>query len=151
MRFSLRKLFAATLVFSLLFAMALAAKRSIIGRSRVSRRIEAQLESMASAKPADFNAKQWQVMVDWTRNLHGNSLLAFQTSLSEITAFESRLNERLDGTVDASTIEWIWDKYDRVFDGGHQYQRFLLQVNAELAAHNSPVMLESPASEQHGG
>ena len=50
-------------------------------------------------------------MVDWTRNLHGNNRIAFQTGTGDIAAFEARVGKKLSGKVDAGTIEWIWDAY----------------------------------------
>ena len=120
-----------------------------MGRNRVSERIGARLESMTRTKPSGLTPQQWQVMVDWTRNLHANSMLPFQTSLAEITAFESRLNNRLDLGCDADAIEWIWDEYATVCDSGRQYQRFRRHVNKALTALNSPALLDPPEARPH--
>ena len=144
MTFSLRKLLFATACIAVLFSCAIAIDRSIIGRSRVADRIATRIEAMSAAKPANLTAQQWQILVDWTRNLHGNSLLQFQTTASQIRVFESRLNDRLDQSVDADTIEWIWDEYANACDGGRKYQRFRLMVNESLVSCNSPVLLAYP-------
>lgn len=134
----------ATLLVALFFAFASWLQHSIVGRTQYSRRIETHIESMAGRCPNDLTAAQWRTMVDWTRNLHANSLLPFQTNLREIREFETRIGDRLKGSIDAGTIEWLWDQYAEVCQGGADYQRFRLQVNAELTAHNSPVLLEPP-------
>ena len=151
MKFSLRALLVATAIIALAFATLLAIEQTIVGRARVSRRIESRLGSMSATTPSGLTQQQWQVMVDWTRNLHGSSLLPFQTSLAEIETFERQLNEQLDESVDATTIEWIWDHYARACDGGDRYQRFRLQVNETLTAMNSPILLEPPELDDDGG
>ncbi len=150
-RFSLKTLFAATVFIAVCCASAVAVRRSIVGRTHYSRRLETQIEGLYAKQPQNLNAAQWHCMVYWTRNLHGNSLIAFQTSTAQIASFESRINERLSGKVDATTIEWIWDEYANVCPGGRNYQRFRLMVNENLAALKSPVLLEPPTLDPADG
>ena len=79
-----------------------------------------------------MTARQWESAVAWTLNLHGNSLLQFQASLGDITEFRSELGDRLNGPVDMSTINWIWDRYAGLCSGGENYQRFRPQMNDEI-------------------
>ncbi|WP_182869766.1 hypothetical protein [Stieleria mannarensis] len=132
-----------TLVIAVAVAAVSAYWRHLGGQVYYARRIERQLEGLHGRCPPSMTAAQWSCMVDWTGNLHGNSLIPFQTTLEEISEFEARLKERLDKPVDASTIEWIWDEYAVVCDGGKNYQKFRLMVNEELKARGSPVLLEA--------
>lgn len=143
-RFGLKALFAAVAVVAICCALAVAVKKSIIGRTHYARRLEAHIDRLYTKQPDNLTTAQWDCMVDWTRNLHGNSLIAFQTSTREISEFESRINQRLLGNVDAATIEWIWDEYAEVCTGGKNYQRFRIMVNEHLVALNSPILLEPP-------
>ncbi|QEG01444.1 hypothetical protein Mal15_55200 [Stieleria maiorica] len=143
MRFSLRTLMIVTLVIAVAVAAVAAYWRHFGGQVYYARRIERQIEELHSRCPPSMTTAQWSCMVEWTCNLHGNSLIPFQTTLEEISEFEARLEERLDRPVDASTIEWTWNEYAEVCDGGKQYQRFRLMVNEELRAHGSPVLLEA--------
>ncbi len=143
-QFSLKTLLAATAFVAFCCLLAMAWEQSILGRTRYSRRLENHIEQLRTKQPKNLTAAQWGCMVDWTQNLHGNSLIAFQTSTSEIAAFESRVDERLSGKVDAATIEWIWDEYADVCSGGRDYQRFRLMVNESLVALKSPALLDPP-------
>ena len=80
-----------------------------------------------------MTAKQWETAVAWTINLHGNSLLQFQASLSDITEFRMELTDRLRGPVDMSTIEWIWDRFAALCPAGARYQRFRQIMLDEIA------------------
>lgn len=67
--------------------------------------------------------------------------VAFQTSVSEIIALESRIEKQLAGHVDADTIEWLWDEYAKACRGGREYQRFRQSLNESLVALKSPVLI----------
>ncbi|MDM4016811.1 hypothetical protein [Roseiconus lacunae] len=144
MQFSLRKLLITTALAATCFALIVAWHHSIMGRVRYARRLESHIESLRGRRPSQLTISQWDCMVDWTRNLHGNSLIAFQTSTPQLAKFEARVAARLAGNVDANTIEWLWDEYAGVCPGGQNYQRFRLMVNDSLAALNSPSRLDPP-------
>lgn len=146
-RFGTRTLLVLMSMIALCCAAVVAVQQSIVGRVQVSRRIEAMIDGLQLRRPNSLNAAQWRCLVDWTRNLHGNSLIAHQSSWSQIIGFEARLKGKLSGDVDAETIEWIWDEYAIVCPGGQKYQRFRVMVNEELIAHKSPVLLEWPEQE----
>ena len=150
-RFSIKMLLATVTFFAICSATAVAVRHSIIGRNQYALRLEAHIDGLYAKKPSGLNRAQWQCMVDWTRNLHGNSLIAFQTSYRDITAFEARIKQRVSGRVDAGTIEWIWDEYAKVCPGGRNYQRLRIHVNENLVALESPVLLEPPATDYDAG
>jgi hypothetical protein len=55
---------------------------------------------------------EWQFVVGWTINLHGNCgpfIRPEQWGAAE--AFADEFERRLQGPVDLSTIDWIWDEY----------------------------------------
>ncbi|TWU15807.1 hypothetical protein Poly21_30090 [Allorhodopirellula heiligendammensis] len=150
-RFSLRVLLATVAFSAICCGSIIAVRHSIVGRTYYARRLEAQIDGLYAKQPSTLNAEQWKCMVEWTRNLHGNSLIAFQTSTGEIAAFESRISERLSGNVDGTTIEWIWDEYAVICPGGENYQRFRIMLNESLVALKSPVLLEPPTIDQENG
>ncbi len=143
-RFGLKALLAAVAFFAF---CCVAVQQSIVGRTHYARKLEAHIDGLYVKKPSGLNPAQWQCMVDWTRNLHGNSLIAFQTSTRDISAFEARIKKGVSGEVDAATIEWIWDEYANVCPGGERYQRFRIMVNETLAL-KSPVLLEPPVMDR---
>ncbi|MCO8120752.1 hypothetical protein NHH03_03310 [Stieleria sp. TO1_6] len=143
-QFSLRTVLLVTAFVAIGCLLAIGWRESILGRTHYSRRLENHIEQLRVRKPANLTPAQWECMVDWTRNLHGNSLIAFQTTTSEIATFESIVEERLSGNVDATTIEWVWDAYADVCPGGQDYQRFRTMVNEALVALKSPTLLDPP-------
>ena len=143
-KFSLKTLLAAVAFVALCCACVVAAQQSIIGRTHYAKKLESHIDGLYAKKPSGLNPAQWQCLVDWTRNLHGNSLIAFQTSTRDISEFEARIEKGVSGKVDAATIEWIWDEYANVCSGGEKYQRFRIMVNESLVALKSPVLLEPP-------
>ncbi len=149
-RFGIRTLLVATLLIAICCATFVMVRQSFVGRVQVAQRLETLIDGLYTRQPSNLNAAQWRCMVDWTRSLHGNSLIAYQTTTTEINVFERRLEEQLSGDVDAGTIEWIWDEYAKVCRGGKNYQRFRVAVNEDLAALNSPALLEPPGDEYSG-
>ncbi len=143
-QFNLKTLLSATAFAAVCCLLVITWRDSIMGRTRYSRRLENHIEQLRARQPNNLTAAQWGCMVDWTRNLHGNSLIAFQTTTSEIAAFETKVEEHLAGNVDGTTIEWIWDAYADVCPGGQEYQRFRTMVNESLADLNSPMLLDPP-------
>jgi hypothetical protein len=152
-QFTLKTLLTTTAIIAVCCAAAVAIKQSIVGRNHYASKLGVHIDSLYGRRPANLNAARWDCMVDWTHNLHCNSLIAFQTSTAEIASFEARLDERLSGKVDVATIEWIWDEYANVCRGGQAYQRFRLSANEDLIGLKSPVLLEPPTtkSKTEGG
>lgn len=143
-RFGIRALLVTITLVAICLAAAVAVRESLVGRVSTARKLGTLIDGLYARRPPNLTASQWRCMVDWTHNLHGNSLIAFQTTTTQIMEFEARVDKKLSGNVDADTIEWIWDEYAKVCPGGKNYQRFRLMVNEELVALKSPVLLESP-------
>jgi hypothetical protein len=118
-----------------------ALRHSVLGRIQDARRLDSLIDALYARQPANLDTTQWKCMVDWTKNLHGNSLIAYQTSASEIIALESRIEKQFAGHVDADTIEWLWDEYAKACPGGREYQRFRQSLNESLVALKSPVLI----------
>lgn len=145
MRFSLRKLLAATLIAAFVLATVLWFQHSYRGRMRYDERIASHIRALATKCPSNLTAGQWQTLVSWTLKLHGNSELE-NLEVPKLREFENRIANRLEGKVDANSIEWIWDQYGEVTPSGATYQKFRWYVNAELKAQNSTFLLEPVGS-----
>lgn len=142
-RFGIRALLIITTFSAICCAAAVAVRQSIIGRSKAAQRLESLIDGLYLRQPDNLTAAQWRCMVNWTRSLHGNSLIAYQATTSQIGEFELRVEKQLSGKVDAETIEWIWDEYATICRGGKSYQRFRLMLNDELVALKSPKLLDT--------
>ena len=86
------------------------------------RNVQASLQSLAKKRPANVSRKQWENVVAWTLNAHGNCL-AFHRSIprDEMARFEVELKQHLAGQVSLETIDWIWDEIVRLTPGGQHY------------------------------
>src|SRR5437879_6531446 len=85
----------------------------IIPRSRygyTSRRIHAKIRSLTDRRPADIDAKTWELCVDWAVNAHANICFSENhTSYQAMCRFEKDMDEKLNGDVGPDTIKWIFD------------------------------------------
>jgi hypothetical protein len=108
--------------------------RQILEPRQLNDKIEAHIDSLALRRPPELTRQQWESAVAWTSNLHGNSLLRFQTDTPALRQFEQRLSEKLKGKVNLETIDWIWAEYARACPGGANYQRFKPMMQDEIAA-----------------
>ena len=87
-----------------------------------SERVRADLYSLADKRPADVPVGQWEWMVGWTLNLHGNwGVLPDWVDREQKWPFLEELERRLQGPVTVATIDWIWDEYARITKGGREY------------------------------
>lgn len=131
-RFSLRGIFMVMLALAIPLAAYGWFYRQIQAPSIYSNRIEQKIRSLVQRRPADMTRGQWGSAVAWTLNLHGNSLVRFEADYSSIKAFDRRLEEKLRGDVDMSTIHWIWDEYAKLTPHGASYQRFKEMMQEEI-------------------
>lgn len=76
----------------------------------------AELQTLAKKRPANLSRKQWNNVVAWTLNGHGDILCAERYGIprAEMVRFEAELRRRLQGPVDLATIDWIWDEFERL-------------------------------------
>jgi hypothetical protein len=85
------------------------------------RAIEYRILCLAERRPGDVDSKQWAACLHWTWNLHGNygGLSYFDPRARYL--FLAEFDRRLEGKVDFSTIDWIWDQYALHTKGGSSY------------------------------
>ncbi len=82
----------------------------------------AAIYALADKRPADVQPGQWEFMIGWTLQLHGN----WGTSHTWVDRdqkwpYLEELERRLQGPVSVATIDWIWDEYARITKGGRGY------------------------------
>jgi hypothetical protein len=97
-----------------------------------------ELETLAKKRPPDFTREQWNNIVGWTINAHGNTVVATwprwgsRIPRTEMDRFLAELRRRLSGPVDLATIDWIWDEFERLApELGPQYSRRYRPTSAE--------------------
>jgi hypothetical protein len=93
----------------------------------------AELETLANKRPPGLTRNQWDNVVLWTINAHGNTLpmmrplpliVKRRIPRAEMDRFQAELRQRLSGPVDLATIDWIWDEFERLApDFGPEYSR----------------------------
>lgn len=86
------------------------------------RATKAEFASLAKKRPPTVTRKQWENVVAWTLNAHGNCItIARNMPQADRDQFLAELQERLRGPVDLATIDWIWDELVRLTSGGRSY------------------------------
>ena len=86
------------------------------------RRARADLESLFTKRPAEVPPGEWEYLVGWTCNLHGNCGTHYSwVARDEMWPFLNELERRLKGPLSVATIDWIWDEYARITKGGRSY------------------------------
>jgi hypothetical protein len=80
---------------------------------------------LAKKRPPNITRRQWNNVVGWTTTAHGNTLAATRwIPREQMDNFESELHLRLQGPVDITTIDWIWDEFERLAPNyGPEYSR----------------------------
>jgi len=131
-RFGTRSLLATVAVLAMLFSAYGWFHRKIVAPRRHSDAVQQLIESLVNRRPPEITRGQWGSAVAWTLNLHGNSLLMFEADGPTIEAFEQRLEDQLTGNVDMDTIHWVWNEYANICPHGASYQRFKVQMQAEI-------------------
>jgi hypothetical protein len=85
-------------------------------------RARAGIYALADKRPADVSPEQWEFMVGWTLNLHGNCGVSHTwVDRDQKWPYLDELERRLQGPVSAATIDWIWDEYARITKHGRAY------------------------------
>jgi hypothetical protein len=92
-----------------------------LSHARVRDRVERSIRMLARKYPRGLTSGQWACCVSWTHHLHSNCSHYPVFPTARLRAFEDELNTRLEGEVDLSTIDWIWDEYVNYARGGQQY------------------------------
>lgn len=65
-------------------------------------------------RPEKMTPNEWEHLASWTQNLHANCGWAEYWSVGEGKwLFLEEFEARLQGQVDAGTIDWFWDEYAR--------------------------------------
>ena len=86
------------------------------------RRIRADYQLLAGSRPGDVGRGQWEFLVCWTRNLHGNWGTYYGIrDIRRAEAFADALEDRLRHPVSMATIDWIWDEYQIFAPGSRRY------------------------------
>ena len=86
--------------------------------------------------PPDVGADAWEVASAWAITAYCNVCYSPEhVSHDELRRFRADLEERLRGSVDLATIDWVWDRLGRTGPHGRSYQeRFEPQYRESLEA-----------------
>ncbi len=78
---------------------------------------------LASRRPTNLSRGQWENMVSWTLNAHGNCYSAREwVDLGQFERFANELDRRVGrGPIDEDLIDWIWDHYVILSPYGPRY------------------------------
>jgi hypothetical protein len=75
-------------------------------------RVDKNLLSLVHMRPAGVSKGEWEYIVGWTLNLHGNCANVGQRLEREWRdGFAAEVERRLRGPITLGDIDWIWDEY----------------------------------------
>lgn len=91
---------------------------------RLFRNVDADLRNLAKQRPSHIPPGEWEFAVGWTLNLHANCGVPYGgVKVRDLRAFQTRLRSKMGEPVDMSTIDWIWDEYERITRLGVNYSQ----------------------------
>ena len=91
---------------------------------REAERIRVLIKSLNDRRPENLTSKQWQSAIEWTNNLHCNSLVWGFKNGPAIRDLRLRLETKLESPVTMDTITWVWDQYAVLCPLGARYQQW---------------------------
>jgi hypothetical protein len=101
------------------------ALRPIARNSRLSRQISEDISSLLANKPPRISNGQWEFMVGWTLNLHGNcGCDPFAAQFERMSWFAEHLRNKMACACNDEMIDWIWDEYGRFAKNGPVYSEY---------------------------
>jgi drug/metabolite transporter superfamily protein YnfA len=102
-------------------------------RAKASESLLHTIDSLVLLTPRDRTADEWNVLVYWTHNLHGNSILQVYAKRADIIRLQQDINDRIQSDADTSTILWIWERYAALTECGERYrQKYQSVMLAEM-------------------
>ncbi len=88
----------------------------------LERTIRNDIVGLLSRRPTSVPKGQWEFMVGWTLNLHGNCASdPLNVKLDKMAAFSDELRRRTDAEFAVDIIDWIWNEYGAFTTNGVQY------------------------------
>jgi hypothetical protein len=87
-----------------------------------SRAIREAINSLRHRRPVNISERAWEEGVGWTITAHVNVCLSpGHTSYEAMDRYGRDLDEKLNGAVDADTLDWIWDRLAETGPHGKSY------------------------------
>lgn len=87
-----------------------------------SRRINQKIADLRAQQPPDVRADLWNECIAWASIAHCNICFSEgHTTYEAMVRYEENLEEKLEGDVDLTTIEWIGERLAETGPHGQQY------------------------------
>lgn len=81
-----------------------------------------KIRSLAVRCPLDVPPDQWQKAVDWTANLIVQVYFSpVQSDPKSLKELHDRLSEKINGAVDLTTLQWVWEHCEEAPRDGAVY------------------------------
>jgi hypothetical protein len=89
---------------------------------RVHGQVKEKIQSLAVRCPPDVPSAQWKRAVDWTSNLISQEYIApSDEDPDSLRELHDGLSEKIKGTVDLTTLQWVWEQCEKAPRGGAGY------------------------------
>ena len=147
-RFHLRSVFVIVILgITLFFAYRISVAPYFRFRETNSR-IQASVRELAKHRPEGVSKRQWSSVVGWTSTAV-YSVFFMPSSINDDQRyfdFADELDRRLQGKVEMSTIDWIWDNFEEIGKHGRSYSEQYRPTTPERlrAAEQMPAEIDVP-------
>ena len=123
LQFTIRTLLVVMIVVSIVGSAFQVTWAPFLRCKRGYQRVSVTVESLAGRCPSGIAQQQWDNYVGWTQNAVGNCLTSPSYIRDEprLHRFADELEKKLQGDVDVSTIDWIWDEIEQISTHGESY------------------------------
>jgi hypothetical protein len=122
-RFRLRSVFVTVLLGSTLFVAYRLGVAPYFRFMKTRDRIQASVRELAQHRPEGVSKRKWSFAVGWTGVAVGN-VFFMPSCVNDDQGyydFADELGRRLQGKVEMSTIDWIWDGFEEIGKNGRSY------------------------------
>ncbi|MHB8974959.1 MAG: leucine-rich repeat domain-containing protein [Pirellulaceae bacterium] len=90
--------------------------------SRLHEQVKDKIESLAVRCPTGVPPAQWQNAVDWTSNLISQVYFGpVENDPDSLRELNDGLADRIKGTIDLTTLQWVWEQCEKAPRDGAVY------------------------------
>ncbi|WP_442511697.1 hypothetical protein SH528x_003408 [Novipirellula sp. SH528] len=103
-------------------ALAFGAIAYQVTRDQLAESVLAKVDRLSLHPPINMPKLEWAILVYWTHNLHCESIPQTTMSINELRHLSRDLNEMLQSGPSRDSIDYLWDRYATLTDGGARYR-----------------------------
>lgn len=91
-------------------------------RVRLADSLLHKIDLLVLRPPDDMTELEWAMLVYYTHNLHGSAIPQQEMSIAELRSLHRDLDSMLESGPNRNSIDYLWDEYARLTEGGAWYR-----------------------------